>query len=274
MNNIAYKDNFLDEKSKNIGFKITQYPDGQRNVILDLEKLDKKQKVYIKCRIRSFSYFEILFCLIAALEREDFYIETIDFVYLTGLRSDRSFVKGDCNYLMNIIRPFILRISSKVKNIRIFEPHKEEFLGMNNCQIDIYTNYFEMQKNTSFVLNYNHLTEISGDKSYRPYHGYHFDKIRENKSIKVELPKKIIEHLYNTTKDILICDDLCDGGATFIAEAKYLKNHFPNRKLYLCVIHGLFTNGADLLLEHFDRIFCTNSYRDICHDKITQLKVI
>jgi len=54
------------------------------------------------------------------------------------------------------------------------------------------------------------------------------------------------EHNYNHTKDYIIIDDICDGGATFINIAKELKNKFnkdTQPKIYLIVTHGIFSQG-------------------------------
>lgn len=57
-------------------------------------------------------------------------------------------------------------------------------------------------------------------------------------------------------------DDLCDGGATFIAIAEYLESHFSNRLRYLFVAHGLFTKGVDHVATHFDKVITTNSFQE------------
>ena len=51
----------------------------------------------------------------------------------------------------------------------------------------------------------------------------------------------------------VIVDDICDGGGTFIGLAKELKEKNAG-SLTLVVTHGLFTQGTDNLLKHFDRI--------------------
>lgn len=61
--------------------------------------------------------------------------------------------------------------------------------------------------------------------------------------------------------DLLVLDDLCDKGGTFMAVAAELRKHEPAR-LDLAVTHGLFTHqdGTDPLLLAFDKIFTTNSF--------------
>ncbi len=74
-------------------------------------------------------------------------------------------------------------------------------------------------------------------------------------------------------KTCLILDDLADGGRTFVNLAKALKTQGAE-KVYLYVTHGQFNAGFDVLKESIDGIFCTNSYRNIKHDLVTQFQLI
>ena len=53
-------------------------------------------------------------------------------------------------------------------------------------------------------------------------------------------------------RDVVIVDDICDGGGTFLGLAGEL--HMA-RSLTLCVTHGAFTKGVHGLLGVFDRIY-------------------
>ena len=78
-------------------------------------------------------------------------------------------------------------------------------------------------------------------------------------------------------KDFIIIDDICDGGRTFIEIAKKIKEQhvlfnegdkreIPSKyipKIYLILTHGIFSAGYQLLNEHFDGIYCTNSVKDV-----------
>lgn len=66
-----------------------------------------------------------------------------------------------------------------------------------------------------------------------------------------------------TNSNIVVQDDLCDGGATFIEFAKKLKE-CGAAKIYLVVGNGVFSKGFDELLKYYNKIFTTNSYAD--HD--------
>ena len=60
---------------------------------------------------------------------------------------------------------------------------------------------------------------------------------------------------YNT---FWVVDDICDGGKTFIELAKVLRNANPTAKLVLCVTHGIFSKGKEVLYEVFDRVVTIN----------------
>lgn len=54
--------------------------------------------------------------------------------------------------------------------------------------------------------------------------------------------------------NVLVVDDICDGGATFIELAKVIKNVAPEATLHLYATHGLFTKGKDLLKQYYETI--------------------
>ena len=61
---------------------------------------------------------------------------------------------------------------------------------------------------------------------------------------------------------LYIVDDICDGGGTFIGLAIELRKKMrSDQELNLMVTHGMFTKGIEPLLEHFDHIYTTDSYR-------------
>lgn len=62
--------------------------------------------------------------------------------------------------------------------------------------------------------------------------------------------------------DLMILDDICDGGRTFIELAKRLKK-LGAKNLYLYITHGVFSKGLSELKEYFERIYC---YRTILHE--------
>jgi phosphoribosylpyrophosphate synthetase len=82
------------------------------------------------------------------------------------------------------------------------------------------------------------------------------DKVRLNGKVSQEL--NIPEYCSIDKRDILIVDDICDGGATFIELAKIIKPMNPS-SLTLFVTHGIFSKGFEPLYEFIDKIYYTGS---------------
>ncbi|MEZ7206039.1 ribose-phosphate diphosphokinase [Pseudoalteromonas sp. DY56-GL79] len=62
-------------------------------------------------------------------------------------------------------------------------------------------------------------------------------------------------------KDLLIVDDICDGGRTFTELAKVLKAQGAN-SIALYVTHGIFSQGLGVFSGLIDTVYTTNSCRD------------
>lgn len=64
---------------------------------------------------------------------------------------------------------------------------------------------------------------------------------------------------HDLTKDslVLVVDDICDGGATFIGLADAIDA--AGLKAHLWVTHGLFTRGTSSLLKRYGHVYCTDS---------------
>lgn len=60
------------------------------------------------------------------------------------------------------------------------------------------------------------------------------------------------------SRTAIIVDDICDGGRTFIELAKVIRQDYD--RIELCVTHGIFSKGMDVLFEHFDTVVTTNSF--------------
>lgn len=256
--------------SKSTHFDLITYPDGQQNIKLNLEKLNIKYPIRIKCSIKNFRELEVLLCLVEALNRSDFAIYQIDFIYLFGLRSDRAFEPGMPNYAKDVLIPIIHKL--KCNRIEILHPHSLTPLISEKFNPYIHETTNNLITNGAYVI-------IGGDETAKissPVEFPGFKKKRYNDTgMSLSITQEIINQIENNPGcEILIFDDLCDGGATFIAGSKILKELYPDRKINLYITHGLFSKGIGRLLDNFDHIYCTNSYQDIEHSKVTQFKVI
>ena len=73
-------------------------------------------------------------------------------------------------------------------------------------------------------------------------------------------------------RDVLIVDDICDGGGTFILLAKELKKRNAGR-VVLVVSHGIFSQGFESLREHIDAVYTTDSVKDVNDPFVIQYKL-
>ena len=64
------------------------------------------------------------------------------------------------------------------------------------------------------------------------------------------------------SSNVLIVDDICDGGRTFIELAKALKmKTWGNIDLY--VTHGIFSQGLDVFDGYINKIYCPNVFPNV-----------
>jgi ribose-phosphate pyrophosphokinase len=64
---------------------------------------------------------------------------------------------------------------------------------------------------------------------------------------------------HSSDSTVLVIDDICDGGRTFIELAKILKAREEKTTLALYVTHGIFSKGLDELKTYYDKIYTTNT---------------
>jgi ribose-phosphate pyrophosphokinase len=86
------------------------------------------------------------------------------------------------------------------------------------------------------------------------------EKIRNPDTGKIDSIKCNGDISFISGEDIMIVDDICDGGATFISLVKELLPFDPN-SITLYVTHGIFSRGIDTLLRSgIDKVITTDSF--------------
>lgn len=279
--------NLVYPEKSDIKFTISRFPDGQQQVTINqtLESLLPKTlylsnfiNIQIKSRLNNFEDLELIICAVKSLR--NLTLEKLKPLihlytpYLMGGRSDRQFEEGSNNYLKDVICPIINSLN--LETVTVLDPHSDVIEAcINNLKKE--DNYqlmrsvlvppiYEPNTEDTFVL-------ISPDAGANKkifklakQIGYFGDVITCSKSRneKGELSNITVPLTQNHyKKDFIIIDDICDGGATFINIAKYIKESlYSNQKIYLVVTHGIFSKGFTELNKYFDGIYCTNSYKD------------
>lgn len=291
--------NLVNPENSDIKYKISQFPDGQQQVSIltngygdhlllnpSGEWLSLKDlQVKIKARLNNFKDLELIICTVASLK--ELGIKNIELYvpYFLGSRSDRKFEEGSNNYLKTVICPIINSLG--FTKVTVLDPHSDvleacldNFNKIDNTNLVKHVLYNKICAGPGFVdtEKLDNIIIISPDagankKIYKLAEeiGYGGEIITCSKSRDVDgkLTKTDVPKI-SEKKDLIIIDDICDGGSTFINIAKEIKkttsngNYINNfNKLYLVVTHGIFSKGFEELNKYFDGIYCTNSYSDI-----------
>ena len=301
--------NLVYSTNSDIDYKISNFPDGQQDITI-LTKPDfglnywSKEPVKIMSRFNSFKDLELMICATKALRRLKVKEIHLYIPYLLGARSDRKFVYGGTSYLVDVIAPIIN--AQGYESVTVIDVHSDVASACINNLV-ILTNVslvkfvighikkFEVG-DTIPSVGLNKFIIVSPDagsvkKIYNVAESIDYDKNNiltcskyrdtDGNLTKTNVPLSV----YDVNKDLVIIDDICDGGRTFINIVESIKQtrslssvDQPDNygKIYLIVTHGIFSSGFDTLDEYFDGIFCTNSVKDFVvggGNKLIQKKV-
>lgn len=259
----------------NVEYKVSKFPDGQQQVSLDLKSfkiIQREDIAEITARLTSFADLELILATTASLRELGFEIIWLVVSYFTGARSDRLFQKGSNNYLKSVICPIIN--AQNYERVSVFDPHSDVLEGCLNRFRKIDNIYFVNQILRELNLNINNVTLVCPDSGYlkKMYAiveslGYTGDVIICSKYRRIDgsLTNIQVPLEESLNKPLLILDDICDGGRTFIELAKIIREKYPNfnKEIYLGISHGIFSSGFNELSVTFDQIFCTNSFKTI-----------
>ena len=284
--------------NSDIKYIISKFPDGQQAITIDLENTgfeSSEQVVTIKSRLNSFLDLELIICANQALielgiKHHSLKLKEISLYvpFFLGARSDRKFLTGQSNYLKTVICPIIN--SQNFSRVTVLDPHSDV--------LEACLNNFQKVSNVTFVKevikNLENITLVSPDagalkKIYDVALAVECNdvivanKLRDLKTgkiIRTDVPGLNSDISFTgevKSKNFVICDDICDGGRTFIEIAKAIRNtrskEIFNDNIYLVVTHGIFSAGFEELEKWFTGIYTTNSVKDIDNELVTQINV-
>ncbi len=252
-----------------MSYEIKKFKDGQI-----ASRITKQGDLHIKIRGNT---YEDLFTIASVKEAWDAAhnldktVTSILTIYcLMAQRSDRRFNKKE-SFDLKVVARFIN--SLKFDRVEILHPHSSISLALIDNAVVI--DHFEYVERAFKEIGDPIL--VSPDAgAYKTTHHIaellHADLVPSNKVRVNDAPQIIIQGGVKDKK-CLIVDDLADGGRTFKYLAQELKNQGATA-VYLYVTHGQFNYGFEELKEVIDKIYCTNSYKDIHNDFVTQFKVV
>ena len=238
--------------------EVFKFPDGQPHVKIpsDLEITDTYT---IRCSIRNSDELLQIMELNNILQhrRTLWSCINLEIAYLMGARMDRP-IDQNQPFTLGVIAE-ILNCSANFNKITLFNVHSEVAEKLLRAK-----NVLPKDQINEIRALYPGIKVVSPDKgAFQWLDRIMSDVVECSKVREIQTGKlsgfKIHKPELVKGKDVLIADDLCDGGGTFVGLAKELKAAGA-QKIILYVSHGIFSKG--LPLEGIDHIYTTNSYID------------
>lgn len=226
----------------------------------------KPERVLLTWLPTKAEHIMLLWLTVNALNEAGIIDIDLDILYLPYGRQDRVCASGEA-FSLKVICKFLDDLD--VACIRIWDIHNEELtfdlLPKNFVfhweAVDIFKRYnilnsFDLSNLILCAPDHGAWDRVNKIiKHFEMGDPIVFDKDRDTEDGKI---RAMSFNQYNrevSTYDILVIDDICDGGSTFIEAAKQLKEQGAE-ELYLYVTHGIFSKGLDELCKHYAHIYC------------------
>jgi ribose-phosphate pyrophosphokinase len=244
--------------TKGEGYNIISFPDGEKH--LQLTKAVNKEPLKIVYRFANSDDVFIFMQLVDILQRMEVSVKKLFIPYLMTMRCDRVF---------SMDRPFSLKVLANIINtmkadkVIILEPHSDKCLELINNSEALANEMQPHQATLQTILCY---PDAGAKKRYFNMFKHYLTPITCKKVRDINtgnLLKFDIEDKGNYRKGdrIVVVDDLCDGGGTFLGIHNILKELEPSSCL-LWITHAVQKAGIEKVAAVYDRVYITNSYCD------------
>jgi ribose-phosphate pyrophosphokinase len=103
----------------------------------------------------------------------------------------------------------------------------------------------------------------------------YFTKSRELSTGRITGMKMLNPEILTGENKLLVLDDICDGGRTFVElyQAFDVPVHFNYDRLELAVTHGIFSKGVTVLTAVYDHVYTTDTLPQGENSKLTVIKL-
>lgn len=279
--------NLNNEEESPLGYERILYPDNQVSIKLDEVELAAYGDGEVQIRSRFNDYEEMMYLFAATDVLHHTHSTGKRIIHLSipcflGQRSDRRFSDGQSNDLAIIVGLFADQGYTSVELLHthssvlpaLFEAHKIKPILIANDKL---VTFMLKTIKREGLIEPKDVVFVSPDAgAYTMVHNLGekhniavipANKVRDTKGAHIEVSGNVKD------KVCIVIDDYCDGGTTPIKTAQALKLQGATQ-VVICITHFLASKGLEPLLMHIDRIFTTNSIKEIDHEKVEQLKII
>ncbi|WP_312043337.1 ribose-phosphate diphosphokinase [Erwinia sp.] len=259
---------FLD--GKKVALETGRFPDGAVRARLLPPLLPQAEKLVARATgMRNMDDLMLLAQVMdAARRRYDLQWTTLELPWLPYARQDRHMQEGD-SFALKLFAGFLNQLG--FNRVQVLDPHSDVADAVINNMVSV-PQHLCLQQSASLVAKLQNgmmllapdagaLKKIHAVAQQVKAHEYGIlGKHRDLSSGALSGFSLLQGDVAG--KDVLIADDLCDAGGTFIGSAAVLREAGA-RSVSLYVTHGLFTRGVEALLEQgIDHIWTTTSVAD------------
>lgn len=249
--------NLINRESSGVPYTLTTFPDGEPHIVLG--EINRKYPAHVVCRIANPNDLFVLLQVGNILNRQGVPL-SLTIRYLMSARMDR---------VMSFNEAFSLEIVANAINsihptkVTLCEAHSERAIALiNNSQNMLLNPWVKESRVLCFpdegaLERYSNLfrsnPKIICAKTRDPQTG-------ELKGFTVEGECGVYDS--KKVKSILVVDDLCDRGGTFMGIAELLRKEYPRASLDIHVVHMVNPLGISNLSKTYDHVTFTDSYKD------------
>lgn len=247
-------------ENSEVGYTISHFPDGE--VQISLEGLDMKERYEVSCRVTSAEDLFLL-CQVADILRRHELEFSLKIYYLMGMRMDR---------VISFTRPFTLKIvAGAIDNlgaseVMVYSPHSSA-----TKRIFKKTKFrSEMLSGISLAGLFakdNYTVIFPDDGAYKRYNIFNMastrcEKVRDLETGRIVSMRLLEPERLCKANKVIVVDDLCDGGRTFIEVEKLVRGVNPAVEISLYVDHAVNRSGIEAVSTAYDKVYITDSYAD------------
>ena len=245
-----------------IEFSVSTFPGGEVHVRLNDEDSEHLPAlIRIAAHLRSATDQMALFMLTDALRRTYKAPIHLDMPYVPYARQDRVCNSGEALSA----KVFCQMVNSQgYESVTIFDPHSDVVPALLDRVVvkDASTAIAQILEREEFKHGVTFIAPDAGAqkrvmklaKTFGVESVACADKVRDTKT--GQILGVSLDFDFPAGLPALVIDDICDGGATFVA----LSNHITTKPaldgpLYLYVSHGIFSKGVGRVAEHYNHVF-------------------
>lgn len=247
------------------GVTLTLFPDNQPHV--NIQDINEGDEVKVICSITDAVKLVQLIQTADALDNLFAKKKVLVIPYLMAARYDRLMVTGDSidlKVVANLIN------TCNFEKVFLFDVHSDVSTLLVNHAVNISNRQIVEQYNRPGALL------ICPDAGAAKKVGKYFEwnsnlkdivYCSKNRNLATgQLTLEVLEPEQCKGRNCVIVDDICDGGATFLAIAEKI----APAHLTLIVTHGIFSKGFDALERKFDEIVVSDSYNKVYDSRKTR----